>query len=87
MEFTGRTTGTVTEVKTLWWIKVNTKPIRKHALDGALFPHTIAVKYEVNGIEYTKKAYVSVKKDTPPRNAEVAVYYNEAKPSKCKVEI
>ena len=32
------TTGTVRAVAKQWWLKVNTKPIRMGALDGATFP-------------------------------------------------
>ena len=40
-----RTVGTVTELKKLWWFKINTKCVRKHALDGAFFPHRVKVRY------------------------------------------
>lgn len=77
--------GVVTKVKRLWWIKINTKPVRKHALDGALFPHTITVKYSVNGIEYFKSKYVRSRL-VPPRVGEtVDVYYRAEKPNKCKI--
>lgn len=32
-----KTIGIILSVKKQWWLKVNTKPIRKHALDGATF--------------------------------------------------
>ncbi len=41
------TEGEVIKVKKLWRIKINAKPIRTHALDDAVFPHTIMVKYPV----------------------------------------
>ncbi len=87
MDKSYRTTGTVIAVKKLWWLKINTKPVRTHSLDGALFPHSITVKYTVNGIEYIKKAYISAKKKPPARGAETAVYYNGNKPSACRIEI
>ena len=43
------TSGTVVSVKKQWWLKVNTKVIRKGPLDGAIFPHIIKVKYMVDG--------------------------------------
>lgn len=51
------TVGTVISVKKQWWLKVNTKPVRMHALDGATFPHIITVKYSVNGQEYTRRKW------------------------------
>ena len=38
-----KTVGTILSVKKQWWLKVNTKPIRKHALDGATFPHIVTL--------------------------------------------
>jgi hypothetical protein len=38
------TMGTVISVTKQWWLKVNRKPVRAHAMDGAAFPHTIKVK-------------------------------------------
>ena len=34
------TMGTVISVTKQWWLKVNRKPARAHAMDGAAFPHT-----------------------------------------------
>ena len=50
-----RTTGTIISVKKQWWLKINNKPIRKGALDGAAFPYVIKVKYVVDGKEYIKR--------------------------------
>ena len=46
--------GTIRKVKKCWWIKVNQKSIRLHALDGATFPHIMTFTYEVDGIKYKK---------------------------------
>lgn len=37
------TMGTVISVIKQWWLKVNRKPARVHAMDGAAFPHTILI--------------------------------------------
>ena len=42
------TMGTVISVTKQWWLKVNRKPVRAHAMDGAAFPHTIKVKYTID---------------------------------------
>ena len=49
-----KTIGTVLSVAKQWCLKVNTKPVRLHALDGATFPHIIKVKYTVDGQDYVK---------------------------------
>lgn len=85
MEFTGRTTGTVTEVKAIRWIKVKLKAVRLHPTDGAAFPHSIKVKYTVGGKEYNKKVYVPWRILPPPKGAEVAVNYDTDRPSRCMV--
>ena len=52
------TTGTVISVKKQWWLKINTKSVRLHALDGAIFPHIIKVEYTVDGQTYTKRKWI-----------------------------
>ena len=46
-----KTIGIILSVKKQWWLKVNTKPVRMHAFDGATFPHIVTVKYTVDGNE------------------------------------
>ena len=80
-----KTVGTVVSVKRQWWLKVNTKPVRMHALDGATFPHIIKVSYMVNGTEYFKRKWIRACDQPPAVGAEVTVLYDESKPSKSKV--
>lgn len=82
-----KTAGTVIAVKKLWWIKINTKPVRSHALDGALFPHTVTVRYMVNGAEYIKKKFVRARLAPPQIGETIDVYYRTEKPSKCKIDM
>ena len=77
-----KTTGTILSVKKQWWLKVNTKPIRKHALDGATFPHIVTVKYTVDGTEYVKKKWIKASVAPPSVNEQVEVIYQVDKPSK-----
>ncbi|MBQ6831860.1 MAG: sugar ABC transporter permease [Oscillospiraceae bacterium] len=80
-----KTVGTVVSVKKQWWLKVNTKPVRLHALDGATFPHIIKVSYTVNGTGYCKRRWIRACDQPPPLGTEVTVVYDENKPSKSKV--
>ena len=80
-----KTTGTVVSVKRQWWLKVNTKPVRMHALDGATFPHIIKVRYVVNGDEYFKRKWIRACAQPPAVGAEVTVLYDKNKPNKSKV--
>ena len=82
-----KTIGTVIAVKKLWWIKINTKPVRSNALDGAVFPHTVTVKYTVIGFEYLKKKFLRASLTPPKPGESVRIYYNTEKPSKCKLEV
>ncbi len=41
--------GTVVSAARQWWLKINTKPVRLHAMDGATFPYILKVQYEVSG--------------------------------------
>ena len=79
------TIGTVLSVAKQWWLKVNTKPIRMGALDGATFPHIIKVEYVVDGKAYTKRKWVGAGKAAPAVGSELTVLYCSNKPSKAKI--
>lgn len=81
------TKGTVISISKQWWLKVNTKPIRKHALDGATFPHIIKVKYSVNGKDFVCRKWIHAGNTVPLEGTPVTVCYREDKPSKAKVKI
>jgi hypothetical protein len=79
------TTGTVRSVATQWWFKVNTKPIRMGALDGATFPHIIKVQYVVDENTYTKRKWIGAGKAVPAVGSKLTVLYCSNKPSKAKI--
>lgn len=79
------TMGTVISVATQWWLKINTKPVRKHALDGATFPHIIKVKYTVDGKDYIKRKWISANSQPPMAGSSVTVLYSGDKPQKAKI--
>ena len=81
------TDGIVTEVKVCWWLKVNTKPVRAHALDGAVYPHIIYFTYIVGGVEYKGSRYVSWNAKCPQSKANITVYYDREKPEKYAVVV
>ena len=68
-----------------WWLKVNKKPIRTNALDGATFPHIIKVQYVVDGKTYTKRKWIGAGKAVPAVGGKVTVLYCSDKPSKAKI--
>ena len=82
---TKETTDVVTSIKNQWWLKVNTKPFRMHALDGTVFPHIITVKYTVGKKEYKKKKWIRAGQPVPELNSNMYVSYDENKPKKCKI--
>ena len=82
-----KTTGTVLAVKTQWWLKINTKPVRMHTFDGARFPHIITVKYTVDGTEYITRKWVGVRWRCPDVHAQVTVICNAERPAKCRLEL
>ena len=79
------TIGTVLSVAKQWWLKVNTKPIRMGALDGATFPHIIKVQYVVDGNTYTRRKWISAGKAVPAVGSKVTVLYRSDKPDKAKI--
>ena len=79
--------GTIQKVRKCWWIKVNTKPVRMHALDGAIFPYIMTFTYEVDGIQYKKRKYIGLRPDAIGIFGNVDVYYDKDKPSKCEIKL
>lgn len=80
-----KTMGTVLTAKKQWWLKVNKKPVRMNALDGACFPYIIKIRYNVNGQEFIKNKWLGAGLPVPEIGSQVAVVYDENKPSKCKL--
>lgn len=80
-----QTTGTVIAISKQWWLKVNRKPVRMHALDGAEFPHIIKVQYTVDGTQYTKRKWISAGGPVPSTGSSVTVYYDSDKPSRATI--
>ena len=76
-----QTEGMVEAVKTCWWIKINTKPVRRHMMDGAVFPHIIHFTYSVDGQTYRGKRYVQYYKRCPIKGEKLTVYYEREKPA------
>ena len=79
------TVGTVISIATQWWLKVNTKPVRMHALDGATFPHVIKVRYSVEGTDYFKRKWIGAGDHVPDVGASLKVIYCEERPKKAKI--
>ena len=82
-----RTTGKVTRTHTCWYIKVNMKPVRSHALDGARFPHIFQFEYEVNGNIHTGRRFVDYNLRCPLEDERIAVYYDPENPARYAVEM
>lgn len=80
-----QTTGTVVKVTKMWWLKVNSKAVRIHPLDGATFPHIIKVSYSVGGTEFIKRKWIHPGQPVPRVGSSVQVMYASDKPSKSKV--
>ena len=79
------TTGTVISVVKQWWLKINTKPIRLHALDGATFPYIIKVQYTVEGIEYVKRKWIGAGRSVPAVGDLLKVLYSAETPGKAEI--
>ena len=80
-----QTTGTVIAATKQWWMKVNRKPVRMHALDGAVFPYIIKIEYTVDGKAYIKRKWINAGAPVPKVGSNVQVMYHSDKPSKAKI--
>ena len=65
------TTGTVISVTKQWWLKVNRKPVRTHAMDGAAFPHIIKVKYTIGVKDYTCQKWIGAGNKIPDKGTTI----------------
>ena len=79
------TTGTVISVSKQWWLKINTKAVRKGPMDGAVFPHIIKVSYIADGKEYTRKKWIRAGATVPIEGSSVKVVYNDDVPAKAEI--
>lgn len=79
------TTGTVISVAKQWWLRVNTKIIRLHPMDGAAFPHIIKVQYTVGERAYIKEKWIGAGKPVPDIGCKLTVRYRIDKPHKAKI--
>ena len=80
-----QTEGVVIEVKTCWWLKVNTKPVRRNVFDGAVFPRIIHFTYTAGDQTYRGKRYVNWNKQCPQKGENLTVYYEKDNPAKYAV--
>ena len=80
-----QTQGVVTQVKTCWWLKVNTKAVRTNPMDGAMFPHIILFSYTVGSQTYEGKRYVNWNKRCPVAGEKLTVYFEKNDPAKYAV--
>ena len=87
MSETLETTGTVVAAAKQWWLKVNTKAVRLHSLDGAAFPHIIKVRYTVGGKDYFCRKWIGAGRDVPAIGSTVPVCCRADKPAKAKVPL
>ena len=79
--------GTVTDVKTWYFIKINKKPLRTGPLDGAAFPHRIVFEYEVQGKTYSGSKVLSPETAVPSVGEKITVFYDEKSPKRYAVQI
>jgi hypothetical protein len=80
-----QTEGTVTRVQTCFWFKVNTKPVRLHVGDGAVYPHILHFTYQAEGQTYTGTRWVQWNRRCPVKDEKITVYYEKGAPEKYAV--
>ena len=79
--------GTVTNVKTCWWMKVNTKPVRANGMDGARFPHIVEFSYTVDGTAYSGSRYLDWTVRQPAAGEYIRVYIDPERPERYALDI
>lgn len=79
--------GTITAVKTCYFLKVNQKPFRTTPLDGAAFPHIIRFTYQVDGTVYHGCRFLSWTLPCPCQGQTVTVFFDPRKPANYAINI
>ena len=79
------TTGTVISVARQWWLKINTRAVRMHSMDGAIFPHIATIRYSVDGKDYLRRKWYGARRTPPQVGDTVAVLYHAGTPKKAKI--
>lgn len=82
-----KTQGIVTSVVKLWWLKINKKPIRMHALDGADFPRIITVEYNVSNHTYKKRKFIGNGIHCPKKGEYMEIFYQKDNPKKSRLGV
>ena len=81
-----RVSGRITAVKNCRWLKVNKKPVRTHAMDGAVFPHIVHFVYHVNGLEYRGSKFINHNSHYPHEDEKITIFYDKDNPQKYVVD-
>ena len=81
------TQGIITNVYSCWWFTINTKPVRAHSLDGAVFPDIISFEYNVGDISYSGKKYIGINRSGLKKGDKISVYYDKSKPKRWALKI
>ena len=79
--------GCVCAVQPLYWLRVNTSPVRIGTRTGNRFPHIITVQYSVNGTAHEARRMLGWTQQPPATGRRVRVYYDSARPGRCAIEL
>lgn len=74
--------GRVTDVYRCWWLRINTKPVRRFSGDGAVYPHIITFEYQVDDALHIGKLYIPVRYRVPCKGEKIEVYLDPDDPHK-----
>lgn len=78
--------GRITDVKECLWMKINTKPIRAHAWDGAVYPHMVSFEYAVDGHSFIGRRYWPWTLSVPAKGTCIRVFYDPRDPARWAIE-
>ena len=74
--------GTVTHVYRCWWLRINTKPVRRFSGDGAVYPHIMTFTYQKDGAGYTGRLWIPVRFRVPLKGETIDVFVDPDDPTK-----
>lgn len=72
--------GVVTDVRTCWWLRVNTAPIRTAA--GSRYPHIVRFTYLADGRQYSASRILNWQNNPPAVGRKFRLFYDPKNPRK-----
>lgn len=74
------TIAVVTNVRTCWWLRVNTEPVR--TAKNSRYPHIVHFTYSADGVQYSASRILNWQHNPPLAGQKFRLFYDPANPKR-----